>query len=126
MDPEQRKLLGVQTQDEAFEKRSKLEEGKEHDIVMAWISRHELKCIHASCKRKVHDLEPGHPDFTLLHGNRFLFVEMKTTTKLKPDQVRVMLEHAKLGTDIHVTYSGDETIRLMAGWLWEHFRWTAQ
>ena len=56
-------------------------ESKEHDVVMAWASWNGLYIIHARCRRRVHDLPPGWPDFNLIYGNKIPLVEMKVHTK---------------------------------------------
>jgi hypothetical protein len=124
MDVKDREALGVRTPEERVEKVECQAEGKEHELVMAWVRLHGLKCIHAPTTRRVHDLEPGWPDFTLVYGNRVLLLEMKVSSKLREDQRRVIRELDAQGTEVHLTYSGDETIRHMRAWLWENFRWT--
>lgn len=102
-------------------------ERKEHATVMAWIRRNRLKVVHASTIRKVKDLEPGWPDFTLIHGGRSLLVEMKVDGgESSPDQVRIHAEFEAQGDEVYITWSADQTIRLMRGWMWEHFRWVPE
>jgi hypothetical protein len=124
IDPKDQALLKVKpvTEEQLEAKCAKLE-GKEHDVVMAWASRNGLYIIHASCRRRVHDLPPGWPDFALVYGNRVACVEMKVHTKPRVDQVRTFRELDSQGTDVKITWSADETIRYFSGWLWEHFRW---
>jgi hypothetical protein len=57
-------------------------------------------------------------------GGRYLFVEMKVAQGyLSEDQKKFHQELRDQHDEVNITWSADETIRLLRGWLWEHFRW---
>lgn len=40
-------------------------ESKQHAIFVTWLTKHQIPHIHAPTGRKVHDLPPGWPDFSI-------------------------------------------------------------
>jgi VRR-NUC domain len=125
IDPEDRKRHKIRLLSEKLLKAQAGREKIEHNTVLAWCSLNRLKCVHAPCSRKVKDLEPGFPDFMFYRNGRYLFVEMKVLGGyLSEDQKNFHQELRDQGDEVFITWSADETIRLLRGWLWEHFRWT--
>lgn len=126
MSPADRKLYGkggLLAQEAVDRALGKLER-EEHKIVMSWCKRNGLKCIHAGTHRKVHDLEPGWPDFSLIYENQVFLAEMKVgSNTLSEDQKRVMKELALNRTIVTVTGSAAETISKMRLWLKSSFGW---
>jgi hypothetical protein len=51
----------------AEKRRLKGDEAKQHGILCAWLVKNEIPFIHAPTSRRVHDLPPGWPDFTVFH-----------------------------------------------------------
>jgi hypothetical protein len=124
IDEDDRKRLKIRLLSEKLVQAQAGREGKEHGIVLSWCRRNRIKCIHAPCTRKVKDLEPGFPDFMFYRGRRYLFVEMKVAQGyLSEDQKNFHQELRDQNDEVNITWSADETIRLLRGWLWEHFRW---
>lgn len=117
LSPEDRKELGLKTNEEVFAKAAKGFEKAEHDLVLSWSSLHRLEPIHAACHRKVHDLPPGWPDFTFCVMDRVLFVEMKVEGgRLNEDQIRMHAILGLLGCTVHITGSALETMKLVGDW----------
>jgi VRR-NUC domain len=114
---------GMTTEENIDAKRTK-DEKADHKRVMAWVARNELKCIHAPTFRRVHDLPPGWPDFTLIWGDQHLFVELKSARgRLSPAQLEMKAKLEAQGATVYVKFSYESTKRLMIGWLWEVARW---
>lgn len=124
IDEKDRQRLKIRTLSEKIAKAQAGAERKEHDLVLNWCLRHRIKVVHAPCHRKVHDLEPGFPDFMFYRSGRYLFVEMKVAQGyLSEDQKRFHIELTRQEDEVHLCWSADQTIRLLRGWMWEHFRW---
>src|SRR5262252_7878743 len=79
MTPEVRRAYGkgALTATEAIGKAVYAREKEEHKTVLNWLKRNQLKYIHAPTSGAVHDLEPGHPDFTVFFGPQFRLYEIK-------------------------------------------------
>jgi hypothetical protein len=123
IDPADRRLLKIFTSKERIAKAERGMERKEHEIVLAWCYRHEIKYIHAACHRRVRDLEPGFPDFLFYRAGRYLLVEIKVTGgQLSDDQRKFHLALTRQGDEVRVTHSGEETIRLVKAWLSSGFQ----
>jgi hypothetical protein len=124
IDEDDRKRLKIRLLSEKLAKAQAGRERKEHNDVLNWCLLNRIKCIHAPCTRKVKDLEPGFPDFMFYRAGRYLFVEMKVAQGyLSEDQKQFHQELRDQHDEVNITWSADETIRLLRGWLWEHFRW---
>jgi hypothetical protein len=126
IDPADRRALGkagMTTEENIDAKRTK-DEKADHNRVMSWVRRNELECIHAPTFRRVHDLPPGWPDFSLIWGDRILFVELKSARgRLSPAQLEMKAKLEAQGATVYVKFSYESTKRLMIGWLWEVARW---
>jgi hypothetical protein len=66
----------------AERKRLRGDEAKQHGILCAWLVKNEIPFIHAPTSRRVHDLPPGWPDFTIFYAPdssecQCLFIEIK-------------------------------------------------
>jgi hypothetical protein len=70
----------------AERRRLRGDEAKQHGILCAWLCKNEIPFIHAPTSRRVHDLPPGWPDFTVFAPDTAfypptrcfaLFIEMK-------------------------------------------------
>lgn len=65
----------------AQKKRLRGTEAKQHGIICNWLLRHKIPFIHAPTSRKVVDLPPGWPDFTIFRQsppiNEVLLIEIK-------------------------------------------------
>ncbi len=92
-------------------------ERKEHNIVIAWCSRHEIPCVHsATHKRPTNNI--GLPDFIILYRNHALPGEMKIgRRKLSEGQQRMVAELRAAGTDVQIWYSATEAIQAIETWL---------
>ena len=126
LSPEDRRMLGkgAMTTEQAVQKAVFNNEKEEHKTVLTWLKRNQLKYIHAGTHRAVHDLEPGHPDFTVFFADQFRFYEMKVEGgKFSPDQLRVIAEHATNQTSVWVTISADQTISYIKNWLYASYGW---
>lgn len=115
---------GMTTKENIDAKRT-ADEKADHKLVMSWVSRNELECIHAPTFRRVHDLPPGWPDFTFIWGDHHLFVELKSAKgRLSPAQIEMKAKLESQGATVYVKFSYDQVRRLVIGWLWEIARWT--
>lgn len=126
-DPAVRRSLGKagMTAEENIDAKQTADEKADHKRVMSWVARNKLECIHAPTFRRVHDLPPGWPDFTLIFGDRHLFVELKSARgRLSQAQLEMKAKLEAQGATVYVKFSYDSTRRLMIGWLWEVARWT--
>jgi hypothetical protein len=127
MAPSDRRPLGKagMTTEENIDAKLTKDEKADHKLIMSWVARNELECIHAPTFRRVHDLPPGWPDFSLIWGDRILFVELKSARgRLSPAQLEMKAKLEAQGATVYVKFSYESTRRLMIGWLWEHARWT--
>lgn len=126
MSPEVRRAYGkgAITAQEAIVKAVYASEKAQHETVLSWLKRNRLKYEHARMDKRAHDLEPGHPDFTVYFATEFRMYEIKVEGgRLSADQERVMQEHADNQTIVQITGSADDTIKNIKGWLINKFGW---
>jgi hypothetical protein len=89
------------------------QEKAQHITFSNWLSLHNHRFLHAPTYRKVHDLPPGWPDFTLFKSildlNYALFIEFKSpwSGKLSKEQLAF-----RKSAFVHVSYSALDAINL--------------
>jgi hypothetical protein len=104
--------------EETLAKASKALERQEHAIVCNWLSLHQIEFIHAWTARRVRDLPPGWPDFTLFYGKGQLLIEMKVQGgRLSKEQIDRHAGLASNGTVVVITGSASNAIALIKAWL---------
>jgi len=122
IDPADRAKLKIKTSAERTAQALRGTEAKEHERLMGWLSRNEIEFIHASCRRKVKDLEPGWEDFTVLFRDRYLLVEIKVEGgSLSADQERVQRRHGARRMPSYTLYSYEDAKDFISMWLSKNF-----
>jgi len=126
IDPADRARLKIKTSEERTAQALRGTETKEHEHLMGWLSRNEIEFIHASCRRKVKDLEPGWEDFTVFFQDRYLLVEIKVEGgSLSADQERVQRRHGARRMPSYTLYSYQDAKDFISMWLWKNFGYLA-
>jgi hypothetical protein len=126
IDPADRAKLKIKTSEERAAKALRGTEAKEHEHLMGWLDRNEVEFIHAPCRRKVKDLEPGWEDFTVFFRDRYLLLEIKVEGgQLSADQERVQRRHGAKRMPSYTVYSYEDAKDFIGLWLLRNFGWIA-
>ena len=131
MSPEDRALYGQVrgdkraglTAEESVRHGARRDEKRQHHILMNWLLRNQVPYDRSRMDRRVTS-QIGWPDFKIIYGNQILLIEMKEPgCELSTEQKKTSEFLEQTGTDYHVSYSADEAIRLVSGWLRANWRW---
>jgi hypothetical protein len=110
MSPEDRRLIGQQSASEAQCALCASLERRQQKLFASWLQYRELYYIQArSDKRST--IRVGHPDFTIFHNHKVLFIEMKSENGvLSTDQQECGLRLMKQGFVWLVCHNAREAI----------------
>lgn len=87
-----------------------------HQPFIKWLKAERIPYLNPRSDRES-TIAEGHPDFTLLMGNRSLFLEFKTEKgKLRPEQVKRIAELERAGNTVHVVRDVGVAIELAIEW----------
>jgi hypothetical protein len=126
IDPESRAELGIQTPQERALKALRGAEALEHTQLCGWLRRNGLEAIHAPCSRRVRDLEPGWPDFTIFYRDRYIMIEIKVeggSLSVVQEAMHQRLTRAR--APLYVCGGYQDARNLVSKWLAVNFGWTS-
>lgn len=87
-----------------------------HAPFITWLREQRIPYINPRSDRES-TIAEGHPDFTLLYGNRVLLIEMKEEKgKLSAKQERRIAELEAAGCKVHVVRGAGVAIELATAW----------
>lgn len=87
-----------------------------HAPFIKWLREQGIPYVNPRSDQKS-GIAEGHPDFTLLYGNRVLLIEMKEEKgALSTKQVKRIAELEAVGCKVHVVRSAGVAIELAAAW----------
>jgi hypothetical protein len=91
-------------------------ERAEQKIFAAWLSRHEIYFITAQANRRS-TIRVGHPDFSIFHGSRTLFLEMKAPhAQPSREQIQCLNELRTAGFSAEIVRSAASAIETTKGY----------
>lgn len=112
---DERKRLGVVTQEESNNAIYLKVERKMHHQFASWLRIHErgpIPFIHAAPNKKS-TIRKGWPDFTVLYGNKVCCIEFKTDDGVQSkDQVECCADLNRVGTPCYLCRSVDVAIEI--------------